>query len=95
LAVADAAFLEKFESLPVRTFRAHSLGRVYIVSKSSIVGGRGGKLVAEALDGSDYISFNIYRLKAQTELFPCEMSSAKVTLFVLGIDPASVRLQSV
>ncbi len=76
------------------TFRAHSLGRVYIASKSSIVGGRGGKLVAEALDGSDYISFNIYRLKAQTELFPCEMSSAKVTEFVLGIDTASVRVET-
>ena len=89
--MAGADFLKKFDSLPEGTFRARSLGRTYVVSKSSIVGGRGAKLVAEALDGSDYISFNVYRLKAKTELFPCEMSSEKVVEFVMGIEPASVQ----
>ena len=84
-------FLNRFEALPLGSFRCRSLGQTYIASKSSIVGNRGGKLVAEALDGSDYISFNIYRLRAKTEVYPCEMSSDKVIAFVLDIDPDTIE----
>lgn len=87
-----AAFLQAFALLPTGTFKCVSAGTAYVASKSEIVGGRGFKLVGEALDGSDYISCNVYHLKAETRLFPCEMSEDKVIDFVLGIDPAAVVL---
>jgi hypothetical protein len=43
--------------------------------------------VAEALDGSDYISLNLYRLKSGPLLKPCEMPDAKVIAFVLDLVP--------
>lgn len=80
-------FLEAFDALPKGTFRASAYGRDYIATRSQVAGGRGEKLVAEALDGSDYISLNLYRLKSGPLLKPCEMPDAKVIAFVLDLEP--------
>jgi hypothetical protein len=76
------AFLTAFDALPIGTFRGTAHGKSYLVTRSQIVGGRGDKLVAEALDGSDYISLNLYRLKSGALLKPCEMPAEKVVAFV-------------
>lgn len=81
------AFLSAFEALPLGTFRGIAHARPYVVTRSQIVGGRGEKLVAEALDGSDYISLNLYRLASGPLLKPCEMPEAKVVAFVLALSP--------
>jgi len=81
------AFLAAFAALPYGTFRGRAHSRDYVVTRSRIVGGRGEKLVAEALDGSDYISLNLYHLASGTRLKPCEMPSAKVIVFVQDLVP--------
>lgn len=80
-------FMEAFDALPRGTFRASAHGRDYVATRSEVAGGRGEKLVAEALDGSDYISLNLYRLKSGPLLKPCEMPDAKVIAFVLDLVP--------
>ena len=78
-------FLQAFDALPLGTFRGTAHGRTYIVTRSAVAEGRGDKLVAEALDGSDYISLNLYRLGSGPLLKPCEMPEAKVVAFVLDL----------
>jgi len=85
------AFLAAFDALPFGTFRGTARGRTYIATRSTVAGGRGEKLVAEALDGSDYISLNLYRLASGPLLKPCEMPEAKVIAFVLEIKPHTKR----
>lgn len=85
------AFLAAFAALPIGTFRGTAHGRDYVVTRSQIVGGRGEKLVAEALDGSDYISLNLYHLAQGVRLKPCEMPSAKVIAFVCALVPKSAE----
>ena len=80
-------FLAAFDALPIGTFDGVAAGRRYIVTRSQIVSGRGDKLVAEARDGSDYISLNLYRLATGPLLKPCEMPSEKVIAFVLALTP--------
>ncbi len=75
-------FAAKLAALPLGTFRGHALGRDWTVSRSLVSGGKGEKLVAEALDGSDYISLNLYHLTAGDVLKPCEMPEEKVRAFV-------------
>ena len=76
------AFLAAFDALPIGTFRGAANGRTYVATRSRVAGGRGEKLVAEALDGSDYISLNLYRLASGPLLKPCEMPAKKVIAFV-------------
>ena len=62
------------------------MGRRYRVVKSQMANGRSQKLEAEELGGTDYISFNLYRLASgETLLKPCEMPTEKVVAFVLGL----------
>lgn len=75
-------FAAKLAALPLGTFRGRAHGKAWIVSRSLVSGGRGEKLVAEALDGSDYISLNYYHLATGDLLKPCEMPADKVTAFV-------------
>ena len=81
------AFLSAFDALPNGTFQGQTpLGR-YIVSKTSQAKGRSWKLVAEQLDGPDYISLNLYRTSSGAKLRPCEMPAEKVIDFVLALEP--------
>jgi len=82
------AFLTAFDALPQGTFTGTAQGKTYIATRSQSVEGRAEKLVAEALDGSDYISLNLYRLRAGALLKPCEMPQEKVVAFVMGLEVA-------
>lgn len=75
-------FAKRLAALPLGTFRGHSQGKDWVVTRSLVSGGKGEKLVAEALDGSDYISLNLYHLQSGDLLKPCQMSEAKVRAFV-------------
>jgi hypothetical protein len=79
-AVADA-----MRALPLGAFRGRSLGRDWLVSRSLHAGGASEKLVARALDGSDYVSLNLYRLASGPRLKPCEMPAEKVARFVADL----------
>lgn len=76
------SFADKLSKFPVGTFRGRALDKDWIVTRSLVSGGKGEKLVAEALDGSDYISLNLYHLASGDLLKPCEMPEAKVRAFV-------------
>lgn len=80
-------FAEKLAMLPIGTFRGTAHGRVYIVTRTLVSGGKGEKLVADALDGTDYISLNLYHLASGDRLKPCEMPETKVRAFVEDLTP--------
>ena len=68
--------------LPLGAFRARSQGLDWLVSHLHHAAGRSEKLVARSLDGSDYVSLNLYRLESGPQLKPCEMPAAKVMRFL-------------
>lgn len=72
-------------ALPLGTFRGRAHGRDWLVTRSLFAGGASEKLVGRALDGSDYISLNLYRLESGPRLKPCEMPAEKVALFVRDV----------
>jgi hypothetical protein len=76
------AVARKLLKLPLGAFRGRSRGREWLVVRSFHAGGGAEKLVARALDGSDYVSLNLYRLEAGPRLKPCEMPAAKVAAFL-------------
>jgi len=76
------SFARKLSSLPIGTFRGTAHGKDWMVTRSLVSGGKGQKLVAEALDCSDYISLNLYHLGSGDLLKPCEMPEEKVRAFV-------------
>ncbi len=78
-------FVTAYDALPLGTFQGTAYDRRYVVTRTNMAGGRSGKLVAEALDGSDYISLNFYRLAEQPLLKPCEMPAEKVIAFVTDL----------
>ena len=84
---ADRAFLRAFDNLPNGGYGGSFEGRRYRILKEDMVSGRSQKLEAEELGGSDYISFNLYRLTGgQSLLKPCEMPAEKVIAFVKGVE---------
>ena len=84
----DPDFIDRFDSLPEGGYGGTFQGRRYRVVKTQMAAGRSQKLEAEELGGSDYISFNLYRLTDGTSLLkPCEMPEDKVVAFVLGLLP--------
>ena len=83
---APPEFLNCFDALPLGAYGGTFEGRRYRVAKTALVTGRSQKLEAEELGGSDYISFNLYRLQNGAVLLkPCEMPSEKVIAFVNGL----------
>ena len=82
----DPAFLEAFDHLPVGGYGGTYEGRRYRITKAQMSNGRSQKLEAEELGGTDYVSFNLYRLATgQVLLKPCEMPEDKVVAFVMGV----------
>ena len=82
-----SAFETALLTLPSGTFTGTAQTRHYIVTKTLFSTGKSIKLVAEELGGLDYISLNFYRLARGSRLYPCEMSTEKVTQFVLNLRP--------
>ncbi|MFK7746452.1 MAG: hypothetical protein AB8B47_15465 [Roseobacter sp.] len=79
--------VQALRDLPARTITGHFENRRYVATKTVFNSGKSIKFVAEQLGGADYISLNLYLLKAGPRLYPCEMSHAKVQDFVLGFQP--------
>lgn len=83
---ADDAFIAIFDTFPTGGYGGTYEGRRYRVVKTQMAAGRSQKLEAEELGGTDYISFNLYRLaNGEAILKPCEMPEEKVVSFVLGL----------
>jgi hypothetical protein len=61
--------------------------RRYAVTRSVHGDGRSESILAEALDGSDLVSANLYRLGGDDVLKPCEMPADKVLDFLRGWQP--------
>lgn len=82
---ADRTFLSALAKFPDAYARGHYNKRVWGATVKRSIDGKRVWLFAEDLEGSDVVSFNLYRLESGIEeLRPCEMSSAKVVAFVLG-----------
>ncbi len=60
------------------TFR----GRRYGLTRHSFNQGRSLKVYAQELGGTDFISFNLYHIRGQARLKPCEMPEEKVLTFL-------------
>lgn len=60
-------------------------GRRYGLTRQDFNQGRSLKVYAEELGGSDFISFNLYYLREQAQLKPCEMPDEKVLDFLRGM----------
>ncbi|MEM7720723.1 MAG: hypothetical protein AAF222_16130 [Pseudomonadota bacterium] len=81
-----ALFVTAFDRLPSGGYGATYCGKRYRLTKTLMATGRSQKLEAEELGGSDYISFNLYRLvSGEALLKPCEMPAEKVIDFVLNV----------
>ncbi len=79
-------FIATFDGLPTGGYGGTYKGRRYRITKTQMAAGRSQKLEAEELGGTDYISFNLYRLASgQVLLKPCEMPEAKVISFVMDV----------
>lgn len=83
-AAAPEGFAAALRAIPRGTSQGFADTIRYTATRSDFNDGRSVKLVAEALDGSDYISLNFYDLSQGAQLAPCEMPHEKVITFVLG-----------
>jgi hypothetical protein len=79
---------ELFDRVPVGWSLVVYDDRRYAVTRSEHGGGRSQSILAEALDGSDLVSANLYRLDGKDVLKPCEMPAQKVLAFLEGLAPA-------
>lgn len=82
------AFLTALAFLPTGYFKAEFDGASYGVTVERLAKGRQVKLYAEALGGSDHVSFNLYLpTSGKVLLKPCEMPEEKLIGFVEGVKP--------
>jgi hypothetical protein len=76
-----------FARLPVGWSIVEYDGRRYGVTRTVLAGGRSEKVLAEALDGSDLVSANLYSVGGEDLLKPCEMPAKKVLDFLSQQEP--------
>ena len=62
-------------------------GHRYRLEKTTFNGGRSVKFYARALDGTDFVSLNLYLLARGESVKPCEMPLAKVQDFLARVVP--------
>ena len=60
-------------------------GHRYRLEKTTFNGGRSVKFYARALDGTDFVSLNLYLLAGGEAVRPCEMPEEKVRMFLMGV----------
>ncbi len=87
---APPGFADALRRIPQGTSEGTAGGCRYTATRSDFNGGSSVKLVAEALDGTDYISLNFYDLARGAQLAPCEMPHAKVIDFVRRYRPVGL-----
>lgn len=81
---ALAPFLNRLpEGYSEGTFHGHR----YRLEKTTFNSGRSVKFYARALDGTDFVSLNLYLLASGEAVKPCEMPVEKVRAFVMGVVP--------
>ncbi len=80
-------FLRAIHALPEGAITGQYGSRRYLACKAVFNAGKSVKLEAKELGGTGYVSLNLYLLDTGPRLFPCEMSAARVTAFVLGFVP--------
>jgi hypothetical protein len=81
-------FLDRLNLLPVGYSEGYYQQRRYGTTLKVSEDGRRVQLFARELGGSDFISFNLFRLgSGRTQLKPCEMKQEKVVSFVLEYRP--------
>ena len=78
----EEQFLALLEGLPVGYSVVKRSGRSYGLTYSLSRKGDRGKIYAEELGGSDFISLNFYRTRNGFYLNPCEMPTEKVIGFL-------------
>jgi hypothetical protein len=76
-----------FDRLPLGWSVVVLDGRRYGVTRSLHGDGRSQSVYAEALDGSDVVSANLYDVGEQGALRPCEMPEEKVLRFLEELEP--------
>lgn len=84
---APQDFCAALKSIPKGTSMGRAFGTRYCATRSVFGEGKSMKLIAEALDGSDYISLNFYDLATGPQIAPCEMSADKAIAFVHNYAP--------
>lgn len=89
-APAPTGFADALRAIPSGTTTGHAAGKRYTTTLTAFNEGRSLKLVAEALDQSDYISLNFYDLANGGQLAPCEMPHEKVIAFVMAYLPEGI-----
>ena len=62
-------------------------GHRYRLEKTTFNSGRSVKFYARALDGTDFVSVNLYLLTSGEAVKPCEMPEEKVRVFLMGVVP--------
>lgn len=77
-------FLHKLADLPNGASKVKYLDNTYLVTKEVLHREDITKVFAKDLSGTDFVSFNLYRLPRGYQLKPCEMSEEKVVNFVLN-----------
>lgn len=80
------------KALPLGSGRETAHGAKYVTTRTAFVDGRATKVVAEELGGRGYISLNLYDLSRGAQLYPCEMSDAKVITFLRSCRPDSPKI---
>lgn len=60
-------------------------GHRYRLEKTTFSDGRSIEFYARALNGTDFISINLYFLASGEEVRPCEMPEEKVRAFLWGV----------
>ncbi len=76
-----------FDRLPVGWSVVVHEGRRYGVTRTVHGDGRSQSIYAEALDGSEVVSANLYVVSGDGVLRPCEMPAEKVLGFLRGLEP--------
>ena len=79
----ETVFYTKLHALPDGANDYIYLGKRYLLTKKSLLGGKLLKLYAHELGGNDVVSANYYPTIKKGTLKPCEMSKQKVLDFVL------------
>lgn len=78
----DDALVSRLNALPRGHSEVRLAGRRYRVNRQDHADGRSLAVQASAADGSNWISFNAYRLADGVHLRPCEMPLDTVTGFL-------------
>jgi len=80
------AFLMRLDALPIGYWRGVFRNAPWSMTLERSSDGRRMKLYGEHLGGDDHVSFNLYVVKGEPRLKPCEMPVEKVVDFVLEFE---------